>query len=85
LTAILMLAPSVIAIAVFVYGFIAWTGYVSLSAWNQITPDYTFVGFENYVSIFNSGRFQTNIRNLIVFTAFFLFACLVLGLTLAVL
>jgi glucose/mannose transport system permease protein len=85
LTAILMLAPSIIAIAVFVYGFIAWTGYVSLSAWNQITPDYTFVGFQNYVAIFNSGRFQTNIRNLIVFTAFFLFACLALGLTLAVL
>jgi glucose/mannose transport system permease protein len=85
LTAILMLAPSVIAIAVFVYGFIAWTGYVSLSAWNQITPDYTFVGFQNYEAIFNSGRFQTNIRNMIVFTVLFLFACLGLGLTLAVL
>lgn len=85
LTAMLMLAPSVIAIAVFVYGFIVWTGYVSLSAWNQIKPDYTFVGFENYTSIFNSGRFQTNIRNMIVFTTLFLFACLVLGLALAVL
>ncbi len=85
LTAILMLAPSVIAIAVFVYGFIGWTGYVSLSAWNQIKPDYTFVGFENYTSIFNSARFQTNIRNMLVFTAFFLFGCLALGLTLAVL
>jgi glucose/mannose transport system permease protein len=85
LTALLMIAPSVIAIAIFVYGFIAWTGYVSLSGWNQIKPDYTFVGLQNYISIFNSGRFQTNIRNLIVFTSFFLIACLALGLTLAVL
>src|SRR6266540_2549494 len=85
LTAILLLSPSVIAIAVFVYGFIAWSGYVSVSNWNTLTPDYTFVGFKNYQTIFNSGRFQTNIRNLIVFTTFFLFSCLVLGLTLAVL
>jgi glucose/mannose transport system permease protein len=80
-----MITPSVIAIAIFVYGFIGWTGYVSLSAWNQIKADYTFVGLENYQSIFNSGRFQTNIRNLIVFTTLFLFTCLALGLTLAML
>src|SRR5215470_5848869 len=85
LTAILLLSPSVVAIAVFVYGFIAWSGYVSLSNWNTLTPDYTFIGFKNYATIFNSGRFQTNIRNLIVFTSFFLVACLVLGLLLAVL
>lgn len=85
LTALLMIAPSVIAVAIFVYGFIAWTGYVSLSAWNGLRPDYTFVGLENYATVFNTGRFQTNVRNLIVFTVFFLTACLVIGLTLAVL
>jgi ABC-type sugar transport system permease subunit len=41
--------------------------------------------FENYLTIFNTGRFQTNIRNLIVFTVFFLAACLIIGLLLAVL
>jgi glucose/mannose transport system permease protein len=85
LTAMLMIAPSVIAIAVFVYGFIGWTGYVSMSAWDTIKPDYTFIGFKNYLTIFNNGRFQTNIRNLIVFTAFFLILCLAFGLLLAVL
>jgi glucose/mannose transport system permease protein len=84
LTAILMIMPSVIAIAIFVYGFIAWTGYVSLTKWAGILPDYTFVGFKNYVDIFNTARFQTDIRNTIVFTAFFLVGCLVLGLLLAV-
>ena len=47
LTAILLLSPSVIAIAIFVYGFITWSGYVSLSNWNTLTPDYSFVGLKN--------------------------------------
>jgi glucose/mannose transport system permease protein len=84
ITAMLMIAPSILAIAIFVYGFIAWTGFVSLTAWNGILPDYTFVGFENYFDVFNTGRFQTNIRNLLVFTVFFLLTCLVMGLGLAV-
>ena len=83
LIAMLMIAPSVIAIAVFVYGFIGWTGYVSLTKWSSINPDYTFVGFKNYIDIFKTARFQTDIRNMIVFTLFFLAGCLVLGLAMA--
>src|SRR5689334_14531525 len=82
LTAIALLSPSIVAIAIFVYGFIAWSGYVSLSNWNTLTTDYSFAGLKNYQTIFNSGRFQTNIRNLIVFTTFFLCSCLVLGMLL---
>lgn len=81
----LMIAPSVIAIAVFVYGFIGWTGYISFTNWNTLTPDYTLVGLQNYSTIFNSVRFQTDIRNTIVFTTFFLIGCLLLGLALALL
>ncbi len=80
-----MLMPSVVAIAVFVYGFIAWTGYISLTAWSGIAPDYTFVGLENYRTIFRSVRFQTDIRNTVVFTLFFLLSNLILGLVLALL
>jgi glucose/mannose transport system permease protein len=84
-TALLMLAPSVVAIAIFVYGFIGWTAFVSLTNWEGLLADYTFVGLENYATIFNTGRFQTNIRNLVVFTTLFLAACLLIGLLLAVL
>ena len=83
LTAIIMVIPSLVAIAVFVYGFIAWTGYVSFSRWNQLKPDLSFAGFANYQAIFTDGRFQGNIRNLIVFTFFFLLICLCVGLGLA--
>lgn len=82
---LLMILPSAIAIAIFVYGFITWTGVVSLSNWRGILPDYSFAGLENYVRIFSSARFQTNIRNTIVFTVFFLIGSLGIGLLLAVL
>lgn len=85
IVAVLMVAPSVIAVALFVYGFIAWTGVVSLTKWSGLQADFTFVGLENYITVFSAGRFQTNIRNLIVFTVIFLLACLLIGLLLAVL
>ena len=81
---IVVIAPSAIAIAIFVYGFIARTGYVSLTNWRGINPDFTLVGLRNYASIFTQQRFQTDIRNTIVFTVFFLIGCLGIGLLLAV-
>lgn len=85
LAPLLMIAPSVIAIAVFVYGFIGWTGFVSLSKWRGINPNFAFNGLANYARIFTTGRFQTDLRNTIVFTTLFLVGCLALGLLLAVL
>ena len=82
-TALLMLAPSALAIGVFVYGFIAWTGFVSLTQWSGILANLRFNGLENYVSIFNTGRFQTDIRNTIVFTSLFVVLTLLLGFVLA--
>lgn len=82
---LVMIAPSVIAIAIFVYGFIGWTGWVSLSRWRGINPDFTFVGLDNYARIFTIARFQTDIRNTIVFTLLFLVGCLLIGLLLAML
>ncbi|MBN1890048.1 MAG: sugar ABC transporter permease [Thermoflexales bacterium] len=85
ITAFLLLVPSIVAIAVFVYGFIGWTGYTSLSKWNSLKPDFTFVGLYNYQRLFANDRFQIDIRNTVFFTLFFLSACLVLGFGLAVL
>ena len=82
---ILMIAPSVILIAVFVYGFIGRTAYTSLTAWRGVVPDYTFVGLRNYERLFQTEKFQADIVNTIHFTAFFLAGCLILGLGAAVL
>lgn len=85
LLSILFILPSLIAIAVFVYGFIGFTGYASLSKWDSLTPDFTFVGLHNYARLFTIDRFLCDLRNTVTFTVFFLAACLLLGLFLAIL
>ncbi len=81
--AVLLISPSVLAIAIFVYGFIGFTGYVSLSKWNNLLPDFTLVGFSNYQKLFANQRFQIDLRNTVSFTILFLFLCLVVGFLLA--
>lgn len=80
---VLLLAPSVIAIAVFVYGFIGFTAYASLSNWRQLLPDFTLVGLRNYGRLFAHPRFQIDLRNTVTFTILFLIACLGVGFLLA--
>ena len=40
----LVLAPTFIAILLFVYGFIAWTGWISLTK-SRLMPKYDIEGF----------------------------------------
>jgi glucose/mannose transport system permease protein len=84
-TAVLLLAPSVIAVAIFVYAFIGFTGYSSLSNWKTLVPDFTFVGFKNYLELFAHPRFQIGLRNTFTFMILFLGGCLSIGFVLALL
>jgi len=95
LTAFLMLLPSVVLLAIFVYGFIGRTAWVSLTNWGAdasqalaMTPKLEFIGFANYDKLFTSlidTRFRQDLVNTFFFTIFFLLGCLVLGLGLAIL
>ncbi|MDO8615885.1 MAG: sugar ABC transporter permease [Dehalococcoidia bacterium] len=80
-----LIVPSVIAVGVFVYGFIGWSALVSVSEWNSVKPDYTFVGLSNFKELFGHFRFQADIRNTVVFTLLFVAVCLMIGLFLAAL
>jgi len=82
---VVLLSPAVLATAVFVYGFIGWTAYASLSNWDRLLPDLSFVGLSNYEKLFANQRFQIDLRNTVVFTLVFLVACLVIGFVLALL
>lgn len=84
-SAVLVLIPSLIALGLFVYGFIVWTAYVSLTNWNSYIPNFRWAGLRNYISVFQTFRFQSDIRNIVVFTVLFIVGCLALGLFLAVL
>jgi glucose/mannose transport system permease protein len=85
ITAILLILPSAIAIAIFVYGFIGFTGFVSLTKWNKLLPDFSLAGLRNYQKLFANQRFQIDMRNMVVFTVLFLISSLAMGFLLAVL
>jgi len=85
ITSILLILPSAIAIAIFVYGFIGFTGFVSLTKWNKLLPDFSLVGLRNYQTLFANPRFRIDMRNMAVFTVLFLISCLAIGFLLAVL
>jgi glucose/mannose transport system permease protein len=77
--------PSILAIAIFVYGFIGWSLRVSFSAWTGLIPDYTFVGIRQYLDLLDDRRFGIDVWNTATFTVLFLIVSLILGLFLAIL
>jgi len=79
------LVPTLIVLGVFVYGFIGWSVYVSLTNWNSFIPNYSFAGLQNYIDILQTYRFQSDLRNIVVFTVFFIAGCLIVGMCLAIL
>ena len=89
--AFLMILPSIILIALFVYGFIGWTGLVSLSKWDSVKPDYSWAGLDNYKQLLTQAgstaakRFSIDLWNTLFFTLLFLVACVLLGLLLSIL
>jgi len=80
-----LIVPSAVAVAVFVYGFIGWSALVSVSEWDTVRPDYTFVGLDNFRELFQHFRFQVDIRNMVVFTILFVGICITMGFLLAAL
>jgi glucose/mannose transport system permease protein len=81
----LVLAPTFAAILVFVYGFIAWTAWISLTG-SRLLPNYKFAGLAQYVTLFTKEpRWWVAILNLFIFSSLFIAFCIALGLILAVL
>jgi len=81
---IILISPSILAVLVFVYGFIGWSIRVSLSKWKGLNPDYTWVGLKNYLGLFSDPRFHVDIRNTLIFTAVFVLGSIILGFIMAV-
>ena len=81
---ILLITPSILAVLIFIYGFIGWSVRVSLSKWKGLNADYTWNGLKNYLDLFSDPRFAVDVRNTLVFTGVFVTGSLVLGFLLAV-
>jgi glucose/mannose transport system permease protein len=80
----LVVAPSFIVSFLFIYGLIAWNGYLSLSA-SRLLPNYEFAGLEQYAALFASERFHVALTNMAIFGVLFVGGAMALGLLLAIL
>ena len=79
----LVLAPSFLITIIFVYGFMVWTGYLSLSA-SRMMPSYEFVGLEQYARLWTNPRWYVAIKNLAIFAILYIGFATVMGLALAI-
>ncbi|MEB0140875.1 MULTISPECIES: sugar ABC transporter permease [unclassified Undibacterium] len=79
----LVLSPTVFASLLFVYGFIAFTAYLSLTD-SRIMPNYELTGFGQYQALFDLDRWWVSAANLGIFGSLFILICLAVGLALAV-
>jgi glucose/mannose transport system permease protein len=78
-----VLAPSLVATFVYVFGFAAWTFYISLSDSSQL-PSYGFVGFEHYTALWHNRRWSIAYNNLFFFSGFYVVLSMAVGLMLAI-
>jgi len=81
---LLVTAPTFACMLVFVYGFMAWTAWISFTG-STMLPVHTFAGLSNYEFLFGNERWSVAIRNLLVFSTLFIGGSMTLGLFLAIL
>ncbi|TMQ02788.1 MAG: sugar ABC transporter permease [Deltaproteobacteria bacterium] len=83
---LVLILPSLIALAVFVYGFLGWNIRVSLSSWRGLAPAHDFVGLRNYIALFSDQRFtEFDVPNIAIFTLVFVAGSLAIGFVMALL
>jgi glucose/mannose transport system permease protein len=80
----LLLAPSLLVGLLFFYGFLLWTGWISLTR-SGLLPSQEFVGLLQYQRLFLDERWLGALANLARFAGLFVAIPLALGLLLAVL
>ncbi|MDO4606519.1 MAG: sugar ABC transporter permease [Bowdeniella nasicola] len=81
---LLLIAPSIILVGIFVYGLIIANTLTSLRDIHSVAQysgvrESHFVGFENYAFLFGDPDFQHSLINLLMFTFAFLAGTLILG------
>lgn len=80
----LLLAPSVLLVVACVYGYIAFTIYLSFTS-STLMPNLEWLGTDNYTRLFDLENWKVSLRNLWVFAGLFIGGSMALGLILAVL
>lgn len=79
----LVLSPSLAMVLVFVYGFIAFSVYLSFTD-SRLLPSYGWVGLENYSKLWRLRHWEISLMNMGIFALLYIGICTVLGLGLAI-
>ena len=79
----IVVAPSFMVMVVFIYGFILWTLYLSMTR-SSFLPSYDFVGLAQYAKLWRIERWGVAVRNLLIYGGLFIFFCTLFGLLLAI-
>jgi len=80
---LLLVSPSIILIAVFVYGLIGWNVKVSLSDWREAPHTTGWAGLAAYRDLRSDPAWTENVHHILLFTATFILGALLVGLVLA--
>jgi glucose/mannose transport system permease protein len=80
---LLLVSPSIVLVAVFVYGLIGWNAKVSTSDWRQAQQTSEFVGLDVYRELQDDQRWDINVEHILLFTVTFIVGTLVIGAVLA--
>lgn len=79
----LVLSPSLVLVLVFVYGFIAFSVYLSFTD-SRLLPSYGLVGWENYSKLWRLSHWKTSLTNMGIFSVLYIGICTCIGLCLAI-
>lgn len=79
----LVLSPTFLVAIVFIYGFVIWTGVLSVTK-SRMLPQYDFVGFLQYSKLLDNDRWMVASWNIVVFGGLFILICLFIGVFLAI-
>ncbi len=80
---LLLVSPSIILVAVFVYGLIGWNAKVSLSDWRQAQHTTGWAGLSVYRELRTDPRFSIDVHHILGFTVTFILGALIIGAILA--
>lgn len=81
---VIVVIPTLIIVVVFVYGYVSWSGLLSFTD-SKTGPSFNFVGFQQYISLWENSRWHASVTNLAIFTVGFVGLSTLLGLFLAIL
>ncbi|WP_157250946.1 carbohydrate ABC transporter permease [Nonomuraea typhae] len=83
LPGLLLVAPSIVAIGVFVYGMLGWNIRLAMTDKHSEVAEGNFVGLKNFIDIWDLPRWHLSVNHAILFTVVFVLGALVLGWFLA--